>query len=152
MSDTTRETDGALYLPDLTYERTGLSEKLRTLLTMAFQEDAETHAEQYMALGRTKSVELKDFLAEQTLRTLKEWMDARDANAAPASHGHEEPSSLSAGGAVTALDRPMVARISSWLEHWWFAWILNDPSYIQALKKGVRPLDGGEEYRRMNER
>jgi len=145
--DTTGETDGALYLPDLTYERTGLSEKLRTLLTTAFQQDAETHAEQYSALGRAKSVKIRDFLAKQTLKTLKEWMDARDGNAAPASHANEEPSSPS-GGAVSALDLPMLGRISSWLEHWWFAWILNDPSYIQALKKGVRPLDGGEEYRR----
>ncbi len=30
-----------------------------------------------------------------------------------------------------------------WPEHWWFARVLSDPSCLQALKKGILPLDGG---------
>jgi hypothetical protein len=70
-----------------------------------------------LALGRAKSVELKDFLAEQTIRTIKEWMHARDgSNVSSTSHAQEEPAFLTHGSAGTVPNLPMLALISSWLE------------------------------------
>ena len=153
MSDTARETDRALYMPNLTGLGSGLPEELLAALVVAFEQDKEKHAERCLALGRTKSVELKDFLAEQTVRTAREWMQARDeSNAAATLHRNQrERAALPHAPVVSVPNLPMLALISSWLDHWWLVGVLNEPSYVQALKKGIFPLDGAQEYQRINE-
>jgi hypothetical protein len=137
-------------MPDLTDSRTGLPEEMRTALAGAFLQDGETHAEQYLALGRAKSVELKDYLAEQTVGTIKQWLHASDeSSVAAGSDAREEPPSFSHGSTKSVPSLPMRALIRSWLEHWWFVWVLNDAPCVRALKKGILPLNGAEEYRKM---
>jgi len=122
-------------------------------LVAAFQDDSDRHAEQYMALGRTKSVEFKDYLAEQTIRTIGEWIHARDESGDGADrHAQEEPATSSHDPIGSMPNPVMRALIGSWMDHWWMIWLVNEPSYIRALKTYPHALDGAEEYHRISGR